>query len=546
MSGTTSGTPTAYAERRPALLAALFVLPYLLFSLSWAVSNPPGAAPDEQHHLVKAIGSGSFQLGRAGPPPASDAPPNVVTRNASITRIYRIPERLVSGQGYRCFAFAPDITADCLPDQPPGSGDGEVEFDTPMGAYPPFLYAPIGWATLATQTPEQAFVAGRLVASFLSTLLLWMGVTHAVRWLGRRVVLVFAVAMTPMAVYSTSILSISGIEIMASCAVAAVVLVALRRPESVHAVSTHLTLLTAGVALALGRQLGALSLGLMLLVLLVAAGRQHLTTLLRTRPPTFLLTVVGILAATVTVAAWELTYDHPSNTGSVLNSDAVLPFVERSYGYLVSSIGLFGWLDTRIPGPATGAWLTLWVVVVGFALIVGRRRDAVIIALGLIGLWTLAFALYASVFYTISADIQGRQFLGLTAFLVILAGGVVVDRLPSLGRAAVTRSYFAVALVVGVVQVLALYFNARRYAVGVPGPFWFVPEATWTPPGGFPPWLGLAAFAGVLLTFVVFSFRPRDLGADLTGNPTGQPTGQPTGENRNIVQDERVVDHVER
>ena len=514
----------AYAERRPVRLAALFVLPYLLLSLSWAFSNPPGGAPDEQHHLVKALGSGSFQLGRAGPAPEPDAPANVVTRNASITRIYEIPERLVSGERYRCFAFQPDTTAACLPDRPPGRGDGDVEFDTPMGAYPPFLYVPLGWAALATQTPEQAFLAGRVVVSVLSALLLLLGVSHGVRWLGRRAVLPFAVALTPMAVYSTGILSISGIEIAASCAVAAVVLVALRRPESVHATGTHLTLLVAGVTLAVSRQLGALALAAMLIVLLVAAGREHLVRLLRERRPTFLLTVVAILAATVLVGWWELTYDHPSNTGSVLNSDAALLFVERSYGYLVSSIGLFGWLDTRLPGPATGAWLTLWVLVVGSALVLGRRRDAAIIALWLVGLWALALALYASVFFTVGADIQGRQFLGLTAFLVILATGVVVDRLPSLGRAAVWRSHLAVALVAGVVQALALYFNARRYAVGVPGPFWFVPDAEWAPPLGAGPWLVLGAVAGLLLAIVIVAYRPRD----------------PTSE------DERVRHHVER
>ncbi len=528
--------PTS-AAKRPRLLAAALVLPYLMLSLTWAFSNPPGAAPDEQHHLVKAIGSGSFQIGRAGPPVEAGAPANVETRNASITRIYQIPERLLSGEVYRCFAFKIDVTADCLPDQPPGSGDAKIDYDTPIGAYPPFLYTPLGWAALSADNPEDAFVSGRIVVAVLSALLLFLGVTHAVRWLGRGSMLAFVPALTPMAIYATGILSVSGIEIAASVAVAAVVMVALRRPESVHERGTHLTLLVAGVALVLGRQLGVVALGLMLIVLLIAAGRTHIVQLLRERRPTFLLTTAAIGLATILVVWWELTYDKPSNTGTALNKDALLLFVENSYNYLVSSIGLFGWLDTRLPGPAIGAWLTLWVVVVTSALVLGRRRDVAIVAIGLASIWVLAFAIYASVFYTVSANIQGRQFLGFTAFLVILAGGVVVERLPSLGKAAVARVHLGVGLVAAGVQVFALYYNARRYAVGIPGPVWFVPEAQWVPPLGYELWMGVAGGAGLLLVAVVFFSRPRALVVGPT-SPDASPTEAPA--------DERVVHHVER
>src|SRR5690348_4636015 len=94
-------------------LAAAFVLPYLLLGLVWALANPAIAAPDEDAHLVKALGMARFDIGVPGPPAADPASLGAV-RNASITRVVEIPARL-DPAGYACFFFRPDVTAGCQP-----------------------------------------------------------------------------------------------------------------------------------------------------------------------------------------------------------------------------------------------------------------------------------------------------------------------------------------------------------------------------------------------------------------------------------------------
>ena len=57
----------------PARTAALFVVPYLLLMLAWGMSNPPGAAPDEADHLIKALGVGQLEVGTKFTGPAPNA-----------------------------------------------------------------------------------------------------------------------------------------------------------------------------------------------------------------------------------------------------------------------------------------------------------------------------------------------------------------------------------------------------------------------------------------------------------------------------------------
>ena len=67
-----------------------------------ALANPAIAAPDEDAHLVKALGMSALRHRRAQPCGAGPPPRDV--RNASITRVVEIPGRL-DPAGYACFIF---------------------------------------------------------------------------------------------------------------------------------------------------------------------------------------------------------------------------------------------------------------------------------------------------------------------------------------------------------------------------------------------------------------------------------------------------------
>ncbi|MET0931840.1 MAG: DUF2142 domain-containing protein [Aeromicrobium sp.] len=501
--------PGVHGERHPWRLAALFVAPFALLALVWALSNPPAAAPDENDHLTKALGNSVLDFGAKGP--AYEGDDLLLARNASTLRIFSVPSRLTQ-PAYTCFAFKPNESAACQPDSFP-EDTGNIDVASPVGAYPPFFYFPIGWAAHLASTPYEAFVAGRLVVIAMSSLLLMLGVAHLMRWLGRRSVVGVVAAVTPIGVYTMGTITTSSVELMAAIAAASVVTVAILRPESVRAPSTHWTLAVAGSALVLSRQLGAICLAALILVLMVHLGWPRVKELFASRQRSFYGAVIVLMVATVTITWYEVTFDRPAETGPVFSADAFSAFLNKAYPLFQSGVGRFGWLDTPLPGPVIGLWMGMWVVVVGTAALIGRRREMATLLLWVFGTWFMAYALYASGFYPIAADVQGRHILPTAAFALVLGGAVLAERLGSIGTTVLTRLFVGIGVLAGLIQFFSLYWNARRYAVGMEGRIWFLPTSEWSPVGGWAPWLVLALIGGILLTAVVVSFRPRSTAA---------------------------------
>lgn len=492
-------------ERRPLRLAAVFVAPFALLALVWALSNPPAAAPDESDHLTKALGNSVLDFGTKGP--AYEGDDLLLARNASTLRIFDVPSRLIQ-PGYTCVAFKPNESAKCQPTTFP-KDVGNVPVASPVGAYPPFFYIPIGWAAHLASTPYEAFVAARLAVIAMSSLLLWVGVAHLLRWLGRRSVIGVVAAVTPIGVYMMGSISTSGIELMAAIAAASVVTVAILRPESVRAPATHWTLAISGTALVLSRQLGAICLAALVLMMLVHLGWPRVKELFAARQRSFYAAVLILLGATALITWYEVTFDRPAETGPIFSADAFSVFLNKAYPIFQSGVGRFGWLDTPLPGPVIGLWMGIWVVVVGAAVLIGRRRDMVSLILWVSATWFLAYALYASGFYPIQADVQGRHILPTAAFALVFGGAVVAERSGPLGTTVLRRLFVGVGVLAGLIQAFSIYWNARRYAVGMEGRVWFLPTSEWSPFGGWAIWLSLALLGGALLTAVVVSFRPR-------------------------------------
>ncbi len=480
--------------------ALLWVMPYLILGVVWVFTNPPGAAPDESDHLVKAIAAGRFDIGV--PFAGSYGTDLGSVRNNSIARTVLIPAN-VAPDGYKCTAFQPDVTARCLP-APPATGDELVEWTASVGAYPIFAYVPIGLATRFADTPTGAFHLARLVSLLMSIGLLFLAVWHLTRWLGRGAAVGLAVGLTPMAIFAASAVSTSGVEIMSAAVVAAVVVVVTRSPATLAAPETLLVLGISGSALALSRQLGVVTLGLLGLIALVRGGGRVLWEQVRQRrwPVIAMLVVLGL--SVVAVAVWELHYDHPVLTGPVLSAGAFGSFVDESISYLRQGVGVFGWLDTPLPGPAIGLWVFVAITIIGGALLVGRRADRLTIVASLIVILVVAYITYATVFYPIEVGLQGRHLLPIFMIVPMLAGVALAEHLQLTGHAAAARRLAAVVgVTMAVLQLLSLLVNGRRYAVGLDGPIWFVPFAEWSPRFGWWPWFIVATAAVIWLAMMI-------------------------------------------
>jgi hypothetical protein len=67
-----------------------------------------------------------------------------------------------------------------------------------------------------------------------------------------------------------------------------------------------------------------------------------------------------------------------------------------------------------------------------------------------------------------------------------------------------TRLTAVLAIGTGVIQLLAWWLESRRIAVGTDGPFFFMSDSVWDPPGGWLPWvllmlLGTAVYVAAAL-----------------------------------------------
>ena len=491
----------------PWRVAVLFVLPYLLLMMCWAVSNAPGAAPDESDHLSKALGMARLDIGTTYTGPARGSGNVGQQRNASISRVIPIPTNLAP-YGFNCETFKPTVSAACLPTTFPTSTALRDVVD-PLGSYPPFLYAPMGWVASLADNPPTAFVLTRLFCALCCSLLLLLGAQHLARWLGRRALLGAFIALTPMVVFCGSIVSTSGFEICSAFAVAAIVVVASRKPESLRQTSTQWLLAVVGATLMLSRQLGVITFALLMVLLILRVGGRFFWDLIRRPRVPLAGTVVILFVSAVLVAYWERKYDHPSLTGPAVSASAFGAFVPKSYNVVVSAVAKFGWADTVVPSWFIGTWIVLCVVVVGLALLVGRRADRWTLIGWFAAMVVVCYVTFATVFYTVGAGVQGRHMLAFFMLLPLLAGVVLVERFEEMDGSVVRRVFLLVAVVMPAFQWLSLYINARRYAVGANGPVWFAGDAKWSPPGGWTPWLAIGLIGAVLLAGVIFSFgRP--------------------------------------
>ena len=246
----------------------------------------------------------------------------------------------------------------------------------------------------------------------------------------------------------------------------------------------------------------------------------------------------ALASAVVATVAWEL---------------AVQPRPRRSLGAAVrglrgeleelpaifdQAIGVFGWLDTRMPTVAYGTWKVLLLALLAAAFVVGGRRQR--LALGILAAGTVvATVAVATLNRATGFGAQARYVLPYVVVLPLAAGEVLVanrDRV----RARLAR-WLPVAFVVptAAVHLLAWYTNARRHAVGVPGPWAFIAEADWNPPLGWWTWLGVTAAATAALVVaavlaarngpggpVTAAARVATTASDLPGSPVERQPGR--------------------
>jgi len=473
----------------------LVVVAFVAMSLSWVFANPPGSAPDETAHYVKALaaGRGEMHLTETPPPdPAAEQTPQRRWQDRT-ARLVQVPAQL-DPRGLQCSSFVPELSAGCLLNGPPGQ---DSALPTIVGTYQPYVYVVPGLLMRAASDPFSATRLGRLgfwlvsvVMISLAVLLLWSPGDRGFSLLG------LVLAVTPMVMFMSSTLSANGIEICAGiCFLAAAIRLSRGDDEKTWVwVATAVS----GALMILSRSTGVLWTGLDALVVLAMVSRRGVRAIVADGGRRATGAALALGTAAVASVGWELAVQprpQRSITAAVRSVPSELRDLPEIYR---QGIGVFGWLDTYLHPAGYWLWTGLLVVVVALALLVARRRQR----------WVLGGLMAAVVVVTVGLallnrptgfGVQARYVLAFVVALPLVAGETLFARRSRLGELEPRSLPLLAAIVMALIQVGAWYVNARRYAVGVGGPRLFFADAEWRPPLGWAPWLALTLFGAAAL-----------------------------------------------
>jgi predicted membrane protein DUF2142 len=486
---------------------------YALLVAAWVVGNPPPGAADEWSHYLRAVSLGHGQLlgtysGREGAlaivgatrPPFLDEKTyqDELAILAQNTRKVRIPAGLTPGW-FRCGQQTdPLVPAHCLMNALPLDQPGEWFNQT--ATYQPFPYllpAAISWVDVSPDNLDRLMRAGKAFVSLAffaaAVFLLWNAESRLVSLVG------LIVAITPMMVFLSATLNPSGLEIAAALAFAASLL-RLVRDDAGRTLRWHWWALAAsGAALSLSRTQGPVWVVLLFGIVVTSRHPSAFLRLMVEERRRFRPAAIVVVVAIVLNRVWEyaygprLAFDPWPLSASVSEGFRQLPAVLRE------QVGVFNYLEVLMPRLAYGLWGVLGVALTTTALLVGSKWQRLHLIVSIGAALALPVVLVATTMRHTGFGLQGRYVLSFSLVVPLLAGEILLRRQDRLRALDAEHLFLPFAFGVGFVQLVAWWTNARRFAVGMRGPQWFLPTAEWSPPLGWWPWLVLAVAGASLL-----------------------------------------------
>lgn len=478
------------------LVPALVLLAWGLLLAAWVMGNAPFAAPDEADHYIRAIGvSEGRLLGKADPSARIGVTLTQVAWTAQATRLVSLPRGL-DPEPFTCELRPGELSAACLnavdPRPPP------VTAVTTVGNYQPLPYLLPAVLVRAASSAPAALRLGRAAEALSAFALLAIAVFALCDAVSPLLSLLgLLLAVTPMALFCGATLSGSSTEIAGGVAFFSCLL-RVCRTGPLRARWWAFTALS-GAVLALSR---SASPAWLVLALLIAAAWSGPRTFARRWSGGWAPRVTaGVLVLAVALnELWEGLYgSHVQvDTGEV--HAGLVAGTHEWWTALPELVGKFGYLDVRLPLVIPVAWFALVLALLASAAAVSGKRErlalAAILGAGLLG----PVIFYALLIRPTGFGLQGRHVLPILVAVPLLAGETL-NRHCARARARWLRALtVAIPAAVAVMQTVAWYVNAKRYAVGGSGPSWFLSRAAWAPPAGWWTWLAAAALAGVCLT----------------------------------------------
>lgn len=473
---------------------------YGLLLLAWALSNSPGSSPDEPAHLTKALGVATGQWsGREADYAASPefGPPQLPWIN-SVTRSFEVPRAATFGTIATCNAFRPDEPSTCIDRSlERRAGSGRSLEKTHVGSYQPAPYLPIGLAARAGgASAHLAVIFGRLVVASVSFGLIALAAASlwSAAWRGWST-LGLTVAVSPMVVFLGASLSPSGMEVAGGLAMSAGV-IALSRTVEPRRIA-WVALGSGGAVMGLSRSTGPVWAVALLVLLLALSGVRGSVVRLRAGGRVAVVSLIAIAVAGAGTLLWDLALmpapPRSPQPARIFEAVAHLPELLRQ------SIGVFGWLDTAMPALAYTAWRVMLLALIGLALLVGTRRDRLVLLATTLCVLVATIGLALVAVFPTGFGTQARYTLPLAMAVPLLAGEILARRRHQLAGLLPTNLPPVFAGTAALVHFIGWYANGRRHGVGTDGPMWFIGRGEWSPPIGWAAWAIVAVAGSALL-----------------------------------------------
>ena len=466
---------------------------YALLLAAWVLCAAPFSAPDEWSHYLRAIGIGEGHL--VGERVANFHDPALTPAQqawvAQAVRAVKVPPGL-SPDGYGCNAFHPEVPAACISKIPPPSAVPVVRIAV-NGTYAPFAFVLPGLLLRLANTPPGALSLARAANALTCLVLLALAVCVT----SRASLPGLLLSVTPMAVYLAASLNPSGPEVAAAVAFGAGVL-ALERDRAPMAWTT---VALGGAALCLCRSLGPLFVLLIAACALLCSLRGALENV-RAAPRRAAVAALAIGLGAAANRLWEARYGPELRFPRMEPAWIALRQAARSYPeWLREAIGVFQYTDSSMPGAVYLLWSFLALAAIALALWLGTARERSALLLAILLALAVPLLLEAFALRPIGWVVQGRHVLPVAVIVPLVAGEIVGRHAHRLDRGLFAASCAAVCFACPAVQMVALYADARRSAVGSRGSWLFPFHPAWSPQVGL--WLPLAiALAGSVILAV--------------------------------------------
>lgn len=456
---------------------------------AWALATPPYSGPDEPAHVFRAYAAGGGEVIGED----TDFTPGIIGRPTLV----EVPRSLSEpGTTSGCFIRRPEVPAGC---ETGDDADGTSIQETGAGRNPP-LYHLIVSPPLRWWPDDTGVYLARVVGAGVAAALLAGAV--ALCWSRRRPGILAGafVACTPMVWFLNGVVNASSLEIAGAVAtwVGGIALLDDWRRGERAGEGALAVLVCGGVALAQGRGLGPLWVGVVGAALLVAAWCDGTARrLLEDRRAQVGAAIVGVAAlANLAFVVQAGSLEGPGERQDLGFLDAVSESFRHQSGLWRTAFDTFGWFDAIPPLAVAVTWVALALALVLLALAVATPRWALVL-LGVLGAGIVVpVVVEASQRPELGAVWQGRYSLPVLAGVPLVAGWLV-DRARPVG---LPDGRFLVGLIVlGTgAHALAFWFALRRWAVGAGGGDWFLGADTWLGGALVPVALGgLLAVAGV-------------------------------------------------